>query len=212
MSVDNPYQAPASADEPAVAPVAGLRRVRGLALSSIWLYGVASLAAAVDHVRLALMPASDSTEDPIVDDSEYGPLDGVMSVAGLLSIILYLVWKHRAAFNARLLDPAAMRISPAMAVGSYFIPFANFVIPYKAMAGISRATLGDAGGVVIWWACHLASLVILMALAASYLVEIPFLLPAWIEHFSIVWDFVTLFVSGWLVMRITRAQSAKCAA
>ncbi|MCW1922040.1 DUF4328 domain-containing protein [Luteolibacter arcticus] len=230
--MENPYQPPASADESPVPPVAGLKNPRPLALVAVWLYGISLGAEVADHLwrSLAALPpalfpdgvpsASATNEgfgtveyhshDTYYVDAGFGPLDWLMTVPGLASYVVYLVWKYRAATNARILDPWAMTISPAMAVGSYFIPFVFFVVPYRAMVQIARATLGNALGVGLWWACHIGLLLFVIAIAIQAVMESPRERPSLLEHLYVVGAVITFMISTWLVMKITRAQAAQC--
>jgi hypothetical protein len=77
----------------------------------------------------------------------------------LLSIVAVGVWTHRACANGHALgsrgDWVTPSVSPAMAVGSYFIPFVNLVRPYQAMREIDSATLGHSSTdplLGLWWA------------------------------------------------------------
>jgi Domain of unknown function (DUF4328) len=194
-----------------------------LAVVSLWLYGISMIAEVADHVKRSVTPPLPDFNKPlfhddyvhdtyVVESAGLTPLDWLMLLTGIGSVISYLMWKYRAAVNARILDPAAARISPGMAVGSYFIPFAQFVIPCQAMAGIARASTGSIAGVALWWTGHVG------AILAGVAVGLMPVAPDWsgkpsaIEHGYIVWSVLTFLVTCQLIMRITRAQSAKCAA
>jgi hypothetical protein len=233
--VENPYQPPAATDEPVASSVAGLKNPRPLALVAVWLYGISLVAEIADHLwnSLASVPAgllpgatsfSSAVEpyekfgemeyqyhDTYYVDSGLGLLDWLVIVPGLASCVFYLVWKYRAATNARILDPPAMTVSPAMAVASYFIPFVFFVVPYMAMAGIARATLGNASGVGLWWACHVSLTLSGIAIGVAAVDDSPFARPGLLEHLYLVGSVVTFLISAWLVMKITRVQAARCA-
>jgi hypothetical protein len=53
-------------------------------------------------------------------------------------VIAFLVWLHRAAKNVPALGNAKSKVEygPGWAVGSFFIPFVNLVVPYKAVKEI----------------------------------------------------------------------------
>ena len=52
----------------------------------------------------------------------------------LATIVFYLVWLYRAHDNLRALNPSRrLDHSPGWAVGSFFIPFVNLVVPYRAV-------------------------------------------------------------------------------
>lgn len=209
--MDNPYQPP-SAAEPALLPPsrADLRNPRLLAVTSLWLYGISTVAEVAEHLRLILPPPLPI--GVIVEPGGLSMLGWLAFFTGIGSVILYLIWKYRAAVNARILDPAAARISPGMAVGSYFIPIVQLVIPCQAMAGIARASTGSIAGVALWWTGHLGT--IMAGLAMGWM---PKSLdggdqPSTFEHGYIVWSVLTFLVTCQLIMRITRAQSASCTA
>lgn len=217
--MDNPYQPP-SAAEPPLLPLsrADLRSPRLLALTSLWLYGISMIAEVADHVQRSVASPLPDFNNPLFHDTYVvmsaglSPFDWLMLLTGLGSVVPYLMWKYRAAVNARILDPAASRISPGMAVGSYFIPFVQLVIPCQAMAGIARASSGSIAGVALWWTGHLGTIV--AGIAMGLMPESPDWSgrPTAFEHGYIVWSLVTFLVTWQLVMRITRAQSAKCPA
>jgi len=52
----------------------------------------------------------------------------------LTTVVFFLVWLYRASNNVQAIDPSrGLNYSPGLAVGSFFIPFANLVIPYRAV-------------------------------------------------------------------------------
>jgi hypothetical protein len=56
-------------------------------------------------------------------------------VAYITTVVLFCVWLHRAAANLPALSnpKSAIKHSPGWAVGSFFVPFANLVIPFRAV-------------------------------------------------------------------------------
>ena len=218
--MDNPYQPPSAAEPPVLPPSrADLRNPRLLAVTSLWFYGISVIAEVVDHVQRSVAPPlPDFGPDAYLHDTYYienaglTPLDWLMLLTGLGSVIPYLMWKYRAATNARILDPAAARISPGMAVGSYFIPLVQLVIPCQAMAGIARASTGNAAGVALWWTGHVGAILAGVVIGLMPVPPDGSGRPSTFEHGYIVWSLLTFLVTWQLVMRITRAQSAKCAA
>jgi hypothetical protein len=75
-----------------------------------------------------------------------------------VGIIFYLVWLHRvtAAFKGQ------SRFTPGMAVGSWFIPFYNFVAPCLSLADVWRRVMGGQHAWLpgVWWATYLAFIVL----------------------------------------------------
>jgi hypothetical protein len=216
--VDNPYQPPSAAAPPASPQSpANLRNPRPLALASLWLYGISMIAEVADHVRRSVAPPLPDFSGPGFHDTYHvvsaglTPFDWLMLLTGIGSIITYLMWKYRAARNARILDPSVARISPGMAVGSYFIPFAQLVIPCQAMAGIARASKVRLAWVAVWWAAHLGTLAGVVVFAMMSAAPEGFGPPTMFEHGFLIWSLLTFMFSWQIVMRITRAQSASCA-
>lgn len=101
----------------------------------------------------------------ILEDDGLAPPELVQSAVGLVSalvsISLFFVigrWIYRAAWNLRHLGAKRLEFSPGWALGWYFVPFANLVMPYRAMKEIWLASLsprdwqpGPAGLLPLWW-------------------------------------------------------------
>lgn len=89
----------------------------------------------------------------------------IYSVLFFGTAILAAVWVYRASWNARQIQPVAGRITPGWAVGWFFVPFANLVMPYTALKQCwksSHEPEGDIAGPVPgffgwWWAAWLLS-------------------------------------------------------
>ena len=210
--MDNPYQPPAGIDPPPLPrPGSGPLRVpRGLAVASAVLYGLCTAAVLADHAMRSMVPGSTAAlHDSHAVTVGLVPLDLVILSTFLAAAVLFLMWKYRAAANAAILDPAGMKYSPAMCAGSYFIPFANLVIPCWAMADISRVSTGDRRGVALWWTTQVLSF-FLGGAAALRAGESP--VPGWLEHAVVAWDTAAFFIAWRLVMRITRGQESRAAA
>jgi hypothetical protein len=206
--VDNPYQTPAA--EPPPLPEfrqGGFRPVRRLATVSVALYAASGVLELLDHMYRALLAKRHAAINPEFDTvaREVGILEITMLVTGLAAAITYLVWKYRAAVNARIIDRDTMTISPAMAVGSYFLPVVNLVIPYRAMAGIAGASGIRHGLVAAWWAAQLGTIAV--SVVSIMIDDIDARLPpSWIEHVYIVMSLLSLIISSQLVWVITRSQ------
>lgn len=85
-----------------------------------------------------------------------------LTLAGFLgSVVAISFWIYRAHANLRLYDAGPFEFSPQSAVGWFFVPFANLVMPFRAMGELWRASGGDrADGapgwyVGAWWGCFL---------------------------------------------------------
>jgi hypothetical protein len=81
--------------------------------------------------------------------------------------IAWLLWQHRAHANLRALGVANLSFSPGWAVGWWFIPFANIVMPYLTVRELWKASNPDAGAlewkarggaaiVGFWWVGRLS--------------------------------------------------------
>jgi hypothetical protein len=105
-------------------------------------YTLVTLAALANNL-LALLA------DPVVLSSDGGEqltlYDVLLFFSVLASVFVYvalvvafLVWLHRAARNLPALGNPKSKIehSPGWAVGSFFVPFVNLVVPYKAVREI----------------------------------------------------------------------------
>jgi hypothetical protein len=73
----------------------------------------------------------------------------VLALLGVVSAVLYLVWIYRASANLWVLPGRRDRMRPGWAVGGYFIPLANLVMPYLGMRNLTAPIRGGAG---LWWA------------------------------------------------------------
>jgi hypothetical protein len=91
----------------------------------------------------------------------------------IIVLVILMVWVHQARRNLDELRAGPFRYSSAMAVGSFFIPFANFWLPCLVMGEIWRgsdpalppeypmpfAKQRTAQLVVLWWIVYLANTV-----------------------------------------------------
>jgi hypothetical protein len=124
-------------------------------------------------------------------------------VAFVASIISYLVWLHRVAANVRRLNPHS-RISPGWAVGSYFVPLANWVVPIISMRDIVRHSFvhgkpGALGSVaVVWWLSFL-----FFCSSQRYVGTDPVVMGLWLLSITVSWMCVMV-----LITRISRAQAS----
>jgi hypothetical protein len=77
--------------------------------------------------------------------------------------IVWLVWQHRAQSNLRALGAAGLKYTPGWAVGWWFIPFANVVLPFLTMRELWKASDPQSGSTEwlarrttpmlgLWWA------------------------------------------------------------
>ncbi len=92
----------------------------------------------------------------------------------LATAILILMWIHRAHGNLRTIGLEGLKYSPAWAVGSFFVPLVNLVVPFRAMRELWNRSFGEpdyfsASSVPnanSWWACFVSSNLISMFLVS----------------------------------------------
>src|ERR1700752_2638028 len=86
----------------------------------------------------------------------------------LTTVVFFCVWLYRAAENLRRFNQwSRLSYSSGFAVGSFFIPFANLVIPYRAVKEVWQQSLTEDEGLIsapgapaifpVWWTFWLAS-------------------------------------------------------
>lgn len=98
-----------------------------------------------------------------VDQGLAGLVDGLSGIIAIVSslcyiatVVVFCVWLHRTVKNAHTVGMKEPK--PGWAVGSFFVPFVNLVVPFQAVSNASRVFSSAAGagghrpGVVpIWW-------------------------------------------------------------
>ncbi|MHC4616981.1 MAG: DUF4328 domain-containing protein [Planctomycetota bacterium] len=98
--------------------------------------------------------------DAEISDTRQGIIGIIGFVVRIAALICYLVWVHRASFNARALGAKGLKFSPGWSVGWYFIPVANLWKPYQAMKEIFKASKSPANWfnqtrtaepILTWW-------------------------------------------------------------
>ena len=70
-----------------------------------------------------------------------------LMIIGVGTLVLVLMWIHRANYNAHQLGAAEMKFTPGWAIGWYFIPIAMLWKPYQAMKEIWQASFNPSR----WW-------------------------------------------------------------
>ncbi len=146
------------------------RNLRGLAIA---MYVVLTIAGALG---LVMIPVA-INERRVVHDHAFGSFftgaaavrdanRAIGGVAGLLFMVslaisvLFMIWMWRAAKNVGLFGRARQKFGPGFAIGGWFIPFANLVIPGMQMYDIWKGSgrplrTGErAKGsalVLVWW-------------------------------------------------------------
>lgn len=86
------------------------------------------------------------------------------SAVFLVAVVFVALWIYRAHANLRAAETDTLAFTPGWAVGWYFVPFANFVQPFKAMRelwAVSRGEHDSFGSetdprLKAWWGAWLA--------------------------------------------------------
>ena len=126
------------------------RSLDGLTTALTWLLG----AAIVSALALAIACANRLSKLNAFEDngalsaaSDYDDADDVVSaVASILAVItltifvVFIVYLYRASKNTELWDTAPRTWTPGWAIGGWFIPIANFVIPALVVSDSWRRT------------------------------------------------------------------------
>jgi hypothetical protein len=81
--------------------------------------------------------------------------------------IAFLVWLYRAEVNARALGAEDMMVGPGWAVGWFFVPLVQLVMPFVAVRELWKASatprdwqLEPASPIIaLWWACWIGSMI-----------------------------------------------------
>jgi DNA-binding CsgD family transcriptional regulator len=99
-------------------------------------------------------------------DNTYALFNVFYLLASVVVQILLLIWVYRSARNLLTLGIQGIRYSPGWAVGWFFIPFANLIMPPLVLTEIWKASGPAAGSddwrrgslnlfIPLWWLCML---------------------------------------------------------
>lgn len=180
-----PDGSPIAPDVPQPVPAASHRYVPGsvraayaaaffgaLALVQLILAPVHLLDASFFFFAITGGPQVDVTRHAIIDST--GLVLFVVTLSFLLcAVVAFCVWLRRVTANLPALGASELRFTPAWAVGWWFIPLANLVVPLLVMVEAWKASDPRAGatdratrsrlpaGVVIpiWWAAWIVDMV-----------------------------------------------------
>ena len=104
---------------------------------------------------------------------------GLLLVVTLVAAVFTHLWIHRAHANLEMLGLQGLNYSPKWAVGSFFIPVSNLIVPFRAMRELCNRSFGESeyqahepvGEVSSWWTCTLVGGAIVVLLLLMVLVE-----------------------------------------
>ena len=72
-------------------------------------------------------------------------------LVGFAAIILLAVWSNRVSHNAQ--NRGVIGLSPGLAAGGWFIPFANTVIPFIQLRRAAKPFIGATSVITAWQVC-----------------------------------------------------------
>jgi len=131
-----------AASTPAYQPLGVRRRLAAGALLVAGLSQLVSLGALTG--RLDLLGKISSGTQVSLADAQHS--DEVVRSAGFLELgatilcaVLFLSWLHRVVANNGALGARLLRFTPGAAVGWWFVPFANWVMPFRVVSEAWRA-------------------------------------------------------------------------
>lgn len=125
------------------------RELSGLAWGVFVSLGVLALVAVARLVSaLSLHSAAAGDADVPGAYHTYSVWAGISLLAVLVSGGVFIAWFHRAYKNLRRLGVQNMRYGDGWAIGSWFIPFFNWVRPKNMANDVWR---GSERGVEVWW-------------------------------------------------------------
>ncbi len=216
-------------------PPGGYRTARGKAKVASWFVGVVGALVFVELLlRIVQMGRFGAGYIQSVGGSSVDAVDGLTVAVGALaglfmiaSIVLWCVWQFRAQDNLRWLGAADLRIRPGWAVGWWFIPFANIVMPFRAVNELHRASAPDAGAIdwkakrtalllIGWWTAWLAryvpeGLVQTIVRGNAYLTQHQAMLRNWLLIGDNALTLIAAVFAVMIIRQIDRRQEQKAA-
>ncbi|MFH8471409.1 DUF4328 domain-containing protein [Streptomyces sp. NPDC018000] len=163
-----------------VAPQQYLRSPDGLAMAVVILLTVVAVTdllavAAGLNVRRLLANGLENDfatydhAEAALADNLYGSASLLQDVMALATAVVFIIWFRRVRLNAEVFDPSMQPMAPGWAVGAWFVPIANLVLPRRIAGGIwtaSAQTNTDgswrtvpATPMNLWWGAWVCSLV-----------------------------------------------------
>src|SRR4051795_1917022 len=159
-----------------------LKPLKGLSTALMILLGITALAAI--FAAVAFFNRASAIDDFFNSSGSFGDLQklkdaddqvgagsGLFSFAALATAVLWIIWQFRHAKNAVALR-GRTGLAPGWAIGGWFIPVGNFVVPELQLMQAAKASdpalpagqpaaSGKAPGVLYgWWALFVASAVL----------------------------------------------------
>ncbi|GAB4049404.1 DUF4328 domain-containing protein [Catellatospora paridis] len=211
---------------PLIWPEAKVHTVHGIGLAAVAAV-VVSTVLTVLGVMLALLPeamAEQAQADRDTDLLQQAYLvelaiTGVDLLGMLVAGVLVIIWLFRARVNLDAFPEAQPGMAAGWAIGGWFVPFANFVVPCRVMHQVASASLqhrrvGLFTG--LWWAGYVVSLA--TSQAAGRMEPDTNTFAAHVAYFENMFIFGLVEAAGTvlagfflvkLILSISRAQTAR---
>ncbi len=172
--MSNPYEVMPAAQQESPPPLPPLpqtyfQSAKGLAMATVILMGIQ--AALNGLTALSAFAAAGSLESGGLGGlgglAAFSGIAVLSGVVGIAVIVVYLIWLYRAYSNLRALNTSFLgKFTPGWAVGWWFIPFANLVMPYQVVSELyvnsapaptenGYPRMPSASIVGFWWAAFI---------------------------------------------------------
>jgi hypothetical protein len=184
MAVPN-LAAPPGGGSPGAAAVS-VQEYRSGHMLSLWIVAGLTASAVTSVFTIAFRASYISTVSnvraglPVSDGEVSAGLDRIRAIGGISALIiaitavLWVIWQFRGQKNVRALGAANLRFAPGWVVGWWFIPVANYAMPYLTMRELYKASDPDAGAVEwaamatpilipLWWAAWILRQILAVA-------------------------------------------------
>ena len=135
--------------------VANLKRSGRFAQLGIYVYLIATIAVLGLQAELMFDPQGSPAADRLA-----ATIDQFFLATMIFSALGVALWIFQAHLNLRLFASAPQEFTPVAAVGWFFVPVANLVMPFKAMAALWHASYPaheprPTRMIHAWWACFI---------------------------------------------------------
>lgn len=173
---------------------------------------VAAIACWMGQIQREHLVQGTTLTAALADNARQNEIHTLQLLLFIACAVAILLWIHRSCHNARVRS-RSLRCTPGWSIGWYFVPIANFWMPYRAMRQIWRSTAEQAGnptnraGLLLgaWW-----TLWILRALAALQMqygnhigvetLDVMYAINTW----NLWLDSLTLLLSIVFIVMVTR--------
>lgn len=193
------------------------------------LFTVLSIFAVLNEIKIynkILIEGTNSEAEEILSLMVTSLFDLLQSLVLIVTYVLFCMWIHRAYRNVMVLHNDELKYSPGWAVGWYFIPFANMVLPFLVMREIWKGSsphgkVGDklawkkekgSALLVFWWIFWLLSSNIdTVAFRLYWKADTPeqYITANWVSIASSIVEIILTVLIFFVVYTINRRQSEK---